>query len=287
MRHATGQPIGTQSPVVLVRHPLSPHEYARFICSADIGLFLYDSQQYFARCSGILVEMLSAGVPVVVPAGCWMADQIAEQIYRHVEQLEPSLPRIAPRQVAGHLARDPDPMKETTCTSFADDCMTRLGVPPAAAVALTKFRWLSPRQSAALVRVQADQFDTSGNRLGQFATVVGERAQQQPILVMIPLQQGVDHVQFSLVNAYDRRTITVAGWEISFHSTSCACSQVPPSGRVGLIAADRDQVPRLLREMIEHYAHYRRTAEQFSVDWARRHDPRETVATLVARARAA
>lgn len=59
-----------------VPHPLSGPEYARLIATTDIGLFMYDPHTYRRRCSGVLVEMLAAGVPVVVPAGTWLAEQI-------------------------------------------------------------------------------------------------------------------------------------------------------------------------------------------------------------------
>ena len=52
-----------------VKHPLSPEDYIDYIRQAGVGLFLYDSRRYFARCSGVLVEMLASGVPVIVPAG--------------------------------------------------------------------------------------------------------------------------------------------------------------------------------------------------------------------------
>jgi glycosyltransferase involved in cell wall biosynthesis len=65
------------APVVFVPHPLNAADYVDLISRADIGLFLYDSRTYFARCSGVLLEMLCAGVPVIVPAGCWLADQVA------------------------------------------------------------------------------------------------------------------------------------------------------------------------------------------------------------------
>ena len=43
---------------------------------ADVGLFLYNPQRYVARCSGVLLELLIRGVPVVVPQGCWLSDQL-------------------------------------------------------------------------------------------------------------------------------------------------------------------------------------------------------------------
>jgi len=66
------------APILAAPHPLDAAGYSRFIRESDIGLFAYDARRYFARASGVLCEMLSAGVPVIVPANCWLAEQIAE-----------------------------------------------------------------------------------------------------------------------------------------------------------------------------------------------------------------
>lgn len=55
---------------------LPTETYHRWLDTADIGLFLYEPARYVARCSGVLLEMLSRGVPVIVPDGCWLADQV-------------------------------------------------------------------------------------------------------------------------------------------------------------------------------------------------------------------
>ena len=44
--------------------------------AGTFGLFLYDPDRYVARCSGVLLEMLARGVPVIVPDKCWLADQL-------------------------------------------------------------------------------------------------------------------------------------------------------------------------------------------------------------------
>ena len=73
--------------VEFIRWPLSTERIFDLIRDSHIGLLLYDADQYYARCSGVMVEMLEAGVPVIVPAGCWMADQIAEPIFAHRDSL--------------------------------------------------------------------------------------------------------------------------------------------------------------------------------------------------------
>ncbi|MDM4014280.1 hypothetical protein [Roseiconus lacunae] len=89
---------------------LSSDDYHRWLDTADIGLFLYDAKRYVARCSGVLLEMLIRGSAVIVPEGCWLADQVrlAEThpeggkigwVYRSIDEL-PSLMRQATDEIA-------------------------------------------------------------------------------------------------------------------------------------------------------------------------------------------
>jgi len=71
-----------QQPLVAIRHPLDPDDYAMLIRNAHVGLLMYDADKYYARCSGILVEFLSAGVPVITPSDCWLSRQFEAR--RHV-----------------------------------------------------------------------------------------------------------------------------------------------------------------------------------------------------------
>ncbi len=74
-------------PVVYAPFPLDLERYAELVRSSDIGLLLYDSTRYYARCSGVLLEMLSAGVPVIVPGGCWLSEQIHDENQRHLRDI--------------------------------------------------------------------------------------------------------------------------------------------------------------------------------------------------------
>lgn len=56
----------------LIEQPLDPPEYAALLASADLLLLPYDPSSYSARSSGIVAEAFALGVPVVVPAECWM-----------------------------------------------------------------------------------------------------------------------------------------------------------------------------------------------------------------------
>ncbi|TWU41849.1 glycosyltransferase [Novipirellula artificiosorum] len=77
-------------------------DYHRWLDTADVGLFLYEPERYVARCSGVLLEMLIRGVPVIVPNRCWLADQVREAggegsvgyIYNSLDQIPEILDRL-------------------------------------------------------------------------------------------------------------------------------------------------------------------------------------------------
>ncbi len=57
----------------LKTEPLAPSEYYGILADADIVLIPYSARQYRYRSSGVLVEAMGAGKPVVTSAGSWMA----------------------------------------------------------------------------------------------------------------------------------------------------------------------------------------------------------------------
>ncbi|SFM08800.1 glycosyltransferase [Rugamonas rubra] len=67
---------GYPAPMVeLIHAPMAPVDYYRRLAEADIVLLPYDAAAYRARSSGICVEALAAGKPIVTTAGSWMASQ--------------------------------------------------------------------------------------------------------------------------------------------------------------------------------------------------------------------
>ncbi len=86
----------------IVSSDLPGQAYQDWLGTADIGLFLYDPVRYVARCSGVLLEMMIAGVPVIVPDQCWLADQLESAggdgsigyRYRNIQEIPSLLRRI-------------------------------------------------------------------------------------------------------------------------------------------------------------------------------------------------
>jgi hypothetical protein len=113
-RHLTAIRDGS---VDLVERHLSSAEFQSLLLSADIVLLPYLPEFYRARSSGILVQVLAAGKPVIVPSGTWLSSQtdglgaveFAEPLDFHdailqaIHQL-PKLRREAQDRIATHAA---------------------------------------------------------------------------------------------------------------------------------------------------------------------------------------
>lgn len=59
--------------------PLTEAEYASFIAEADLIMIPYLPGPYQTQTSGVYCEAAALGIPVVVPSGTWMADQVAKR----------------------------------------------------------------------------------------------------------------------------------------------------------------------------------------------------------------
>jgi len=61
--------------LTLLGGPLNAQNYQNLLESADIVLLPYIAHEYSSRSSGIFVESVSAGVPVIFPENSWMSKQ--------------------------------------------------------------------------------------------------------------------------------------------------------------------------------------------------------------------
>ena len=59
---------------VLYRESLSEREYFTILASSDVTLLPYDPTIYFSRTSGLALDSMLVGTPVIVPNHTWMAD---------------------------------------------------------------------------------------------------------------------------------------------------------------------------------------------------------------------
>jgi glycosyltransferase involved in cell wall biosynthesis len=263
-------------PVAYAPSPLDLERYAALVRSADIGLMIYEGERYYTRCSGVLLEMLCCGVPVIVPAGSWLAEQIAEENQRWLAQAASRLQRAG----QGLAGDDPGVILE-----FGRAAATReLAVPPGATELLLRFRWQAPAESGTYVRVEAEQSAASGAPLKSSVVVAGHRPADEAVRALVHLDAGSARLRLSWRNAWHDGPITLSGVTHEFVAAATEPGGHCPMGAVGLAFAEVGEIPQLLREMLDHSGHYRERARAFSLRCAEHHNPRRLVAELLQRA---
>lgn len=62
--------------IELITQHLPTDQYHQWLDGTGIGIFLYDPTRYRTRCSGVLLEIMCRGIPVIVPDNCWLASQL-------------------------------------------------------------------------------------------------------------------------------------------------------------------------------------------------------------------
>lgn len=83
--------------VEIIQQPMAPQDYFHRLAESDIVLLPYDASRYRWRSSGILVEALAAGKPVITTKGSWMAGQVANShavLIDNLDELPSALARL-------------------------------------------------------------------------------------------------------------------------------------------------------------------------------------------------
>jgi len=83
-----------------------------------------------------------------------------------------------------------------------------------------------------------------------------------------------------LANAFSNETLTIANPQIRLIAAPEAGSAGLPLGQCGVAFAERSEIPRLIRDVLNHYQHYRREAQHKSPSWCRRLEPVATLTEL-------
>jgi len=286
--HVTGNVCEeTDAPIVAVKHPLPSGDYDELIRRSDVGLFIYDSQRYQSRCSGVLVEMLSAGVPVIVPAGCWLSEQIADAGYEHLDRLQGqgnvlqqvAVPRSQWRMGDSESPRGTSP-DAVACGPAEEPAITEVPVPAGAAQVLGSFGWGSENPPGTYLRVETSNPEhAASDGPVSNAAVVGPRHAPGAVHVLAALEPTQTVVRLRLRNAYHQMPLYVREVQLAFLAAP-AGQKGYPLGQVGLSVAEPGQVAAAVREMLAHRQHYQQSAREFSLPWNLAHAPSRTVEIL-------
>jgi hypothetical protein len=268
------------------QHPLPDSEYFELVGNSDIGMLFYDSRKYYSRRAGILSEFLASGKPVIVPAGCWLARQIREPAFRHIESV---LNQASRTEVLG--IRDTDWEPDNAPLGSNVICFDRLQNPWRCRATpqqcgnpdgmIVRFRWQWPRDREEFALINARFFDKNGDVLCENREICGARDDKEACLVFFRCPKGTAVAEVAFRTAYTDASISLTG--LQFHFLGFENGSSIPLSQVGLIVADPCDLPSAVEEIVTHYRHYLETAVRFGREWALGHDPECTLNALLDR----
>ena len=257
--------------IAVVRWPLSIAQYLCLVRATDIRILLYDQQRYYARASGVLVEMLCSGTPVIVLGGNWLSRQFRNEAWRHTDESMSSATAV------DAVTREPLPIGRCDIASPGLALHVPAAQIPADATHLAiTLTWIEPASDHLTLHVAVDQGASQWRELL-------ERRASGPQTVIVPLIAGAAAIDVRMHPPGLNAKVVVGGLALRFiHDARDAIAL----SAVGLQAADAGMVARLLREACDQYPHYRRSAQAFATRYRDAHFPDAVIRQLTSRPRA-
>jgi hypothetical protein len=263
--------------VTLHEAPLESSAYADVLLGSDLVVIPYAAEPYYARSSSVLVEALSAGLPVVVPAASWMGDFIQSETSQYHEMLLRKIPaRGEPDYCWRRKSGQPIDSNQDEFTfgrgSFAACCSITLA--RRGGHVLVQIPVAPTIDSGRYVRVSASFTAASGDLISSDERILA--ASKPPALTaLFTVPPMAERAELRLSNAFERMLIVVPQPRVHVLATT---------GVVGLESLGRTfvsstQIPNALREMLGAYEAYRERTAEFS----RRSQLSESAALLVTR----
>ena len=277
-----------ESMVSLYKQALPTADYKALLLSSDITILPYDRSSYGARSSGVLVESLAAGIPVIVPAGTWLSRHLLTAGYAdRQERLRDEMREI---ESFGQSSLSWCCHGTTDVSAFVDGKL-RAGFESKA------FCWLDVPESAThlLFTVRFSRPPLDGCF---YITELGEDDLELGHMRRIHLQGSANQGKCSVVCrlASQARKLWVAlgsaqeNAHVQIEDTRVDLLRQPPgqsipSGAAGLAYQDVEEIPELIREIADHYPYYRRTAAEFAKQWRGFHNADRLLADIAQNAR--
>jgi glycosyltransferase involved in cell wall biosynthesis len=270
--------------VRLITEPLSTEGYRDLLLSGDINLLLYERDNYYARSSGILAESLSAGIPVIVPAGTWMAEQFIEETYRYHATLKDTMRIVRAFEGTGlqwgntgNSSSNPMSQGQLIFGGEPNRSFCWLYPPRSSAFLLVSFK-LTVNQSGVFVLPYIDQLSFNGYSLLKKPFVIGKTLSGCDPSVLLPIKKGAQRIWLGFRNAFANFPVTISDIQIDFLAPEPL--QQYPLGAVGLTYTYPDEISDCIREMVDNYLHYKETARAFSQRWFEKHNAGRLVREL-------
>lgn len=260
--------------VTLVTDPLPSGDYQDMLFDSDAVLLPYDPDVYFARSSGICAEALAGGIPVIAPAGSWMARQFLRSVYAYQDSFGEVLRECAMGEAA----------KAGGTALHRGRMIVREGgrrgelaadVPPASHLRIRAE--FGNRGTARLLRMSVRQESGGGGSLGASSHLL-ERLDDPPhATCLVPLARGTGRVRVVLEGALEGAAAEID--DLRIHALKADPSA--PVSAVGAVYHPEGSIAGCVKDLADNISHYRETARAFSDSYYAYHNADSMMRVLV------
>ncbi|WP_339722116.1 hypothetical protein [uncultured Paraglaciecola sp.] len=241
--------------LTLKHFPLSRDEYFSWLHDADACLFLYQAQDYANRVSGVFLESMALGKPVIVPSSSWMGaylDLLSKKYFVDIIEQAKLLPlkKNAKEAISEWKLEFDIPITGQLIFIFEHD---------------VEFKNETPNLS---IRPQESSTEShySLRRISEKQLICITKPLCVESKVLITLSNGTNEslpltgmLKFDWVQSKDRI----------------------PIGSSGLVLNDKEDLTLMLEELIYFKSHYQRSAQIAASNIAEHHHPRVFFSSLV------
>lgn len=263
--------------------PFTSDEYRGLLLSGDINLLFYEPDNYYARSSGILVESLSAGIPVIAPAATWLTRQFREPVAdwqnRLMEQMIVVRERAADKLRWRHHG---DPQANAAeggqlLIGHATTTYCWVRVPPGASHLFIRIHLSEAAERDLLLYV--DQNDAAKASIAGATNRILETDHTGRAVTVMPIDRQAVRLWLSLRSGKAGATERVRGLELFFLAPRPG-HRPPPMSVIGAAYQCTGEMERHFREVVDHHAHYAATARAFAEKWRQWHNAPRLIEVL-------
>jgi hypothetical protein len=253
------------NPLEISKSSLNAKDYLQWIRSADVGLFLYDSRRYYTRCSGVLIEMIACGKPVIVPAGCWLSRQIATANNNYLMDI------YSQSDSQAKPLLQPTPLS----TRQSNACIITLQTTSTAQVLRFKVKNATSHSYIAIELATQALSGVKKTRLHVLELINGECR-------LLLRRTGYAHgepekTQIVAWSPYGERGLVLSSLESKPIAEPDATL---PETAIGIAFARMEDLPACIDEITKHYDSYISEVLKFQPKWAEQHSGDQFVAKL-------
>ena len=282
--------------VELYTEALDSEAYSRLVKSGDIGLLFYDRDNYYARSSGAYIECICCEMPVLVSGASWMAADLDEANYQYREQVKGQLSKLpciqspwvneteylqymrgSIEEAAGSMrispAFSPESEGVLAFSSYKNRAISLALVPSDCQYVFVSYKMCGFSRQGNYVRTRITVYDEYGmERDGMQSDDCNVDGM---ISVMIPLPEEASYITIEMWNAFYEIPVSVSVPAVGFYHSENRGTL--PLGTFGLAYSREEDIEKMLRNMVDHYDHYKENV----IVKAREYNEKHTAQNLV------